>query len=267
MNVIFSLCSSSNLSKSSLIYQNVGYRRPPPVPPPDEDAPPALPPRNYRSYPSQAEPGRYRHGSESGRSDHSGVNDVGVEPSRAGKPRWEGQQDGHDNYAEQLRRQARRLSEQQQHMPTPMSYISSKVKINYSQSYKRLPVETLEATPPGVNSDHQVSPSFSPKEPQSPTVPPTQMSPTTSGHLTQTKDTSSNQIQPLNVEIQSEASRAPPTSPASSSWRPVPTLPSPEPPPPPTPQKEDLTHLAGADLPPPPPEVIDSGKGEHDTDK
>ncbi|KAK3099211.1 hypothetical protein FSP39_001040 [Pinctada imbricata] len=231
---------SSNLSQSSLVYQNVGYRRPPPVPPPEsEEAPPALPPRNYRNYHNiPPDPSRYpRHNSEHARQEETGMD------SGRSKGRWEASTSSTpDNYAEQLRRQARRLSEQQ-NMPPPMSYISSKVKINYSQSYKRLPMEPLEATPPGVNSG-----SVSPHSPGS----------TNQMH---SNASSPNHISPLNIDTQD--TRPPPTSPRSS-WRQAATLPSPDPPPPPTPQKDDVIKMTGEDLPPPPPELVSNEEKEQE---
>ncbi|ESO83838.1 hypothetical protein LOTGIDRAFT_168882 [Lottia gigantea] len=129
---------------SSPTYQNLytSRRRPPPPPPllsPD-DKPPALPPRNYRKPlndpPSNKTPGAG--GEES--VDNTKLDFKSLMNQWEGSPR-------EDSYAADLRRQARRFSEQQPNS-TNMSILHSKTKINFSQSYKREPVLVHQATPP-----------------------------------------------------------------------------------------------------------------------
>ncbi|XP_062609160.1 protein Shroom3-like isoform X1 [Saccostrea cucullata] len=265
--------SSGGITKNSL-YQNVGYRPPPPVPPGgEEDQPPALPPRNYRRFSaSQSDSSLHpRPIPQPLSKDRSFGYDSHSSESRG---KWDD-----DNYAEQLRKQSRRLSEQQ-HMPQPMIYKTTKTSIQFTQSYKQQHVEALEATSPGgstSSSDHffssrRMSGGHQPSSPNSaPSVPPLPSSKYTSSpssppispkgeglsrseHYPETKSYHSPESKErLRVDI--------PTT--SQSWHSRSSPYSPDPPPPPTPQKEVSVEM---ELPPPPPEVVENST-EHKEDK
>ncbi|WAQ99064.1 SHRM3-like protein [Mya arenaria] len=135
------------------IYHNVGgdypRRPPPPVPGVSEDAPPALPPRCFNSSKSESfllarmDP-----------SQHEGLKDsysqdTGVPSSSRG---WEGGGTGtlkEDAYAQQLRRQARRFSEQHKPVGISMQVVSTKstVQVSLSQSYKQEQASAMEVKP------------------------------------------------------------------------------------------------------------------------
>ncbi|XP_056010516.1 protein Shroom2-like isoform X3 [Ostrea edulis] len=266
--------SSGGISKNSL-YQNVGYRPPPPVPPGvDEDQPPALPPRNYRrfsasQYDSSLHPRPIpqslpRERSSFGYDGHSSES----------RGRWDD-----DNYAEQLRKQSRRLSEQQ-HMPQPMIYKTTKTSIQVTQSFKQQHAEALEATSPSgstSSSEHffssrRMSAGQQPSSPSSaPSVPPLPSSkympsPSSPQISPKSEGPSRSEHYPEPKSYHSPESKERPRvdiPPATQNWHGRPSPNSPDPPPPPTPQKEINSEV---DLPPPPPELMDNSP-EHMDDR
>lgn len=248
------------MSNSTLDYVNVGYRRPPPPPPVEEDRPPALPPRNYRHVStSQLDPPS--HGSRAG--GYMDPQQRGTPEVQARKPR----ESSPDRYAQQLRIQYRRFSEQQNLKPTGMSVVSSRPVTHYSQSQKRSSLEPQEATPPStVSSPVSSSGGMMPPHQMSYTTchvsPVLQSSPRSSVsshvstpvtlplHVTPPKDNG------FPVDSQNNASHT--TTASSQNYSPPMSLCSPELPPPPTPVKnpEELAAIHDLDLPDPPPEVI-----------
>ncbi|XP_050417764.1 uncharacterized protein LOC126831141 isoform X3 [Patella vulgata] len=141
---------------SSPTYQNLftARRRPPPPPPllsPDEK-PPALPPRNYRKQPRLNV--NNMQGTKKPAAEDQNLQDenVAIDNSKIDfkslMTQWESSP-REDSYAADLRKQARRFSEQQQPLnSTTMAIMHSKTKINFSQSYKREPALAHQATPP-----------------------------------------------------------------------------------------------------------------------
>ncbi|XP_053399311.1 uncharacterized protein LOC123558351 isoform X6 [Mercenaria mercenaria] len=139
---------------TSPIYHNLSpgdypRRPPPPIPGVNEEAPPALPPRSYQRFTSSK--------SESfllSRVDQSQRDELKESYNRdnagAGSRRWDSSGTGtlkEDAYAQQLRKQARRFSEQTK--PISMQVVSTKstVQVSLSQSYKQEPTTALEAVP------------------------------------------------------------------------------------------------------------------------
>jgi len=142
---------------SGPIYHNLatgpGPRRPPPpVPGVNEEKPPALPPRRFANSKSESFLlGRVDPNQRDSLKDtyHEGrdVNSNAVNSGRA----WE-QNTGtlkQDAYAQQLRQQARRLSEQHKPVPISMQVVATKstVQVSLSQSYKQERNPVLEAVP------------------------------------------------------------------------------------------------------------------------
>lgn len=138
---------------TSPIYHNLSAgdyprRPPPPVPGINEEAPPALPPRSNQRFGNSK--------SESfllSRVDQTQRDELKESYNRdngTGGSRWDSSGTGtlkEDAYAQQLRKQARRFSEQ--HKPISMQVISTKstVQVSLSQSYKQEPTTALEAVP------------------------------------------------------------------------------------------------------------------------
>lgn len=139
---------------TSPIYHNLSTgdyprRPPPPVPGINEEPPPALPPRSYHKFTSSK--------SESyllSRVDPAQQEELQETFSNdtvpAGTGRWDSCGTGtlrEDAYAQQLRKQARRFTEQ--HKPISMQVVSTKstVQVSLSQSYKQETVPALEAVP------------------------------------------------------------------------------------------------------------------------
>lgn len=150
---------------TSPIYHNLSggdypRRPPPPVPGANEEAPPALPPRSYQKFASSK--------SESyllARVDQKQKEEIKENYNRdnggAGTGRWDSSGTGtlrEDAYAQQLRKQARRFSEQ--HKPISMQVVSTKatVQVSLSQSYKQEPAPALEAVPVQKHSPSSTSP-------------------------------------------------------------------------------------------------------------
>lgn len=131
------------------IYQNLGeYPRRPPPPVPgvnNEDQPPALPPRSYQ------QPRFMSSKSESflfAQMDQQQAKEIRDAAQRelTGHKKWENSPQ-EDSYAEQLRKQARRYSEQ--HKPMSMQVLATKspIQVSLSQSFKQEPVQPFEAKP------------------------------------------------------------------------------------------------------------------------
>lgn len=274
--IIFLTFSSGGISKNSL-YQNVGYRPPPPPPQGgDEDKPPALPPRNYRRFSASQSDSSLPHRPLIPQPLNKERPSLGYDGhSSESRGRWDD-----DNYAEQLRKQSRRLSEQQ-HMPQPMTYKTTKTSIQFTQSYKQQHVEALEATSPNGStssseqffSSRRLSAGQQPPSPNSaPSVPPLPSSkymPSPSSPQISPKGESLSRPQhyPDPKSYHSPESKADKPRvdipPVTQGWHSRPSPSSPDPPPPPTPQKE-LT--ADVDLPPPPPELMENSP-EHKDDR
>lgn len=264
--------SSGGITKNSL-YQNVGYRPPPPVPPgADEDQPPALPPRNYRRFSASQSDSSLAHRPIHVAKERPSLGYDGHSSESRG--RWDD-----DNYAEQLRKQSRRLSEQQ-HMPQPMTYKTTKTSIQFTQSYKQQHVEALEATSPNgstSSSEHffssrRLSPGQQPASPNSaPSVPPLPASkympsPSSPQISPKAEGMSRSQHYPEPKSYLTPEPKERPRvdiPPPTQSWHNRPSPSSPDPPPPPTPQKEVNVDV---DLPPPPPELIESSP-DHKEDR
>ncbi|XP_060064427.1 serine/arginine repetitive matrix protein 2-like [Ylistrum balloti] len=264
--------TGGSLSGSSLDYANVGYRRPPPPPPVEDDKPPALPPRNYR----HASTGQLENTSHASRT--SGY----LEPVQRGAPEIQTRkprESSPDSYAQQLRIQYRRFSEQQNLKPTTMSVVSSRPVTHCSQSQKRSSLEPQEATSPTTGSSLTSSVG---------SIPPHQMTyASTTNHILTSQASSPNQTMTsshasplqqssprssvshistpvslaLHVTPPKDNSNVPKN--ASQNYSPPMQLCSPELPPPPTPVKnpEELAAIHDLDLPAPPPEVM-SPSGE-----
>lgn len=262
-------------SVSSLIYENVGYRRPPPVPPPpgDDEKPPALPPRNYRRFQnSQSDSSLINRQNSVENNIDPALKQNGVKNKCENSP-------AADSYAQQLRIQARRLSEHQlKPTPSSMSYKTTKMQINYSQSYKRTPAEVLEATPPksvtseqqqvlhsdkpqSPTSTHSVSPNLTNQFPLGSQPANQNINSPSSNQVKAWQSVETNQTQNSNMDISNRF-----YSPESRNK----SVPSPTPrrrdsspglPPPPTPIKNgetEIKHIDNMDLPPPPPEIMAS---------
>ncbi|XP_021348349.1 uncharacterized protein LOC110447164 isoform X2 [Mizuhopecten yessoensis] len=259
--------SGGSLSGSSLDYANTGYRRPPPPPPVEDDKPPALPPRNYRNA-STSQLDTNSHGSRTGGY---------LEPLQRGAPETQvrkPRESSPDMYAQQLRIQYRRYSEQNL-KPTSMSVVSSRPVTHCSQSQKRSSLEPQEATLPTTMSSIVSSTGG---------MPPHQMSyATTTNHILTSQAPSANQTMTnshaspvlqssprssvshistpvslaLHVTPSKDNANLPQTA-SSQNYSPPMQLCSPELPPPPTPIKnpEDLAAIQDLDLPAPPPEVM-----------
>lgn len=136
------------------IYHNLpstgGPRRPPPpVPGVTDDKPPALPPRRFASSKSESFLlSRVEPNQRDGLKDsYSHDNSSGSGNSK----HWESNTGTlkEDAYAQQLRRQARRYSEQHKPVPIAMQVVSTKstVQVSLSQSYKQERTQALEAMP------------------------------------------------------------------------------------------------------------------------
>ncbi|XP_033742983.1 hornerin-like isoform X2 [Pecten maximus] len=272
--------SGGSLSSSNLDYANVGYRRPPPPPPVEDDKPPALPPRNYR-HNSTSQLETSSHGSRT--SGYMEPLQRGASDIQARKPR----ENSPENYAEQLRKQYRRLSEQQNLKPTAMSVVSSRPITHCSQSQKRSSLEPQEATPPTTGSSLASLIGG---------IPPHQMTyASTSNHVLTSQASSPNYMMtsshaspvqqssprssvshistpvslPLHVTPPKDNPNIPQTA-SSQNYSPPMQLCSPELPPPPTPIKnpEDLAAIQNLDLPAPPPEVLaPSGESSLEDDR
>ena len=131
---------------TSPIYHNFpggDYPRRPPPPVPgngSDEKPPALPPRAY-----------HRHFTHSKSESMLSVDTSIVDDNSSNLQKWEQSANGtlrEDAYAQQLRRQARRFSEQQ-HKPISMQVVSTKspMQVSMTQSFKQEPNQAMEATP------------------------------------------------------------------------------------------------------------------------
>ncbi|KAL4229933.1 melanosome organization [Mactra antiquata] len=140
---------------TSPIYHNLSggdypRRPPPPVPGANEETPPALPPRSYQKFASSKSESYLltrvdQKQREELKDNYNRDNGAGM-----GTSRWDSSGTGtlrEDAYAQQLRKQARRFSEQ--HKPISMQVVSTKstVHVSLSQSYKQEPTTALEAVP------------------------------------------------------------------------------------------------------------------------
>ncbi|XP_069130176.1 serine/arginine repetitive matrix protein 2-like isoform X2 [Argopecten irradians] len=271
--------SGGSLSSNNVDYANMGYRRPPP-PPPEDDKPPALPPRNYR----------HNSVGQLETSKHLSRTTGYMEPLQRGAPELQARkprEPSPDNYAEQLRKQYRRFSEQQNLKPTAMSVVSSKPITHCSQSQKRSSLEPQEATPPttGTSMSSLVS-----------GIPPHQTTyAATSNHVLMSQASSPNQLMtsshvspvsqssprssvshistpvslPLHVTPPKDNPNIIPQTASSQNYSPPMQLCSPELPPPPTPIKnpEDLAAIHNLDLPAPPPEVLSGESSLNEDDR
>ncbi|XP_060599682.1 uncharacterized protein LOC132753256 [Ruditapes philippinarum] len=139
---------------TSPIYHNLSTgdyprRPPPPVPGVNEEAPPALPPRSYQKFTSSKSESFLLSGVSQNQRDEL-KESYNRDTASAGSSRWDSSGTGtlkEDAYAQQLRRQARRYSEQSK--PISMQVVSTKstVQVSLSQSYKQEPTTALEAVP------------------------------------------------------------------------------------------------------------------------
>jgi len=136
------------------IYHNLGdypRRPPPPVPGAHEDAPPALPPRRFNN--SKSESFLFSRVDASQREQLQAVYNTehGGAPPPSGSRAWEGGTGTlkEDAYAAQLRKQARRLSEQHKPVGISMQVVSTKstVHVSLSQSYKQEQASAMEVRP------------------------------------------------------------------------------------------------------------------------
>ncbi|KAK3576402.1 hypothetical protein CHS0354_026736 [Potamilus streckersoni] len=183
---LISLSSGSSMvaSPGSPTYSNLqdNQRRLPPPPPRQvdegEEQPPALPPRSYRNMPNSTSdsvllrPRENLFRSEDKKDDKL--------ESRPLHHKWDNSP-REDTYAEQLRKQARRLSEHRLYpMSTSMSIMTTKTPMHTTQSYKQEQAQVLEATSikstpgqesaPGVGLHSSAIPSPGDSEP--PPLPP-----------------------------------------------------------------------------------------------
>ncbi|XP_052077572.1 serine/arginine repetitive matrix protein 2-like isoform X2 [Mytilus californianus] len=248
---------------SSNIYQNLmpehpGYRKPPPPPPPsEEEKPPELPPRNYRP------------------------KDISQSDSQLRQQRYlPPQEESHEQYAEQLRKFSRRYSEQSS---ASMMYLSSKTQTHITQSFPKPEVKSLEATSPITShsppssisaettkmSTSQFVPQQQPSYSASFTQPTSQtknVSPSSSHHQSPSSSSFDISNEKLNDSrhLQPSPRQSPPMSrnrqPSPQQHSPPPSvlrqISSPDPPPPPTPIKEGVEF--NQELPPPPPEILNT---------
>ena len=142
--------SSNDTMVTTPVYQNLGeYPRRPPPPVPGintDDQPPALPPRSYQ------QPRFTSSKSESflfSQIDPKAADEIrdSARQEIIGHKKWENSP-REDTYAEQLRKQARRYSEQQ-HKPMSMQVLATKspIQVSLSQSFKQEPIQAFEAKP------------------------------------------------------------------------------------------------------------------------
>ena len=131
------------------VYQNLGeYPRRPPPPVPGvnvEDQPPALPPRSYQPRFSTSKSESFLF-SQIDQKDADEIR-ASARQELLGHKKWENSP-REDTYAEQLRKQARRYSEQQ-HKPMSMQVLATKspIQVSLTQSFKQEPLQAFEAKP------------------------------------------------------------------------------------------------------------------------
>ena len=139
---------------TSPIYHNLAgdypRRPPPPIPGVNDEAPPALPPRSYHKF-SSSKSESFLLAKLDPQQAEGLKQAVEGQGQTQGQPKWEGGTGTlrEDAYAQQLRRQARRFSEQQHIKPMSMQVVSTKqtMQVSLSQSYKQEPTQAHEAVP------------------------------------------------------------------------------------------------------------------------
>ncbi|XP_055894711.1 uncharacterized protein LOC106069798 isoform X5 [Biomphalaria glabrata] len=193
---------------ASPTYQNYqNKRRPPPPLPrsPSPDAPPALPPRMYKESELSSMDAKDQ---PQGQGDKARANTVPLgkqleDPQvdstkrdfRSLMSQWENSSPREDKYAAELRRQAQRLTGQQQLSAMPMTVLHTKPKINVATTYKREPTQPQEATSPSSSSLSSSSASSLPSSQTN--IPAPSASPTSSSaHFQSSTNISSVKLQP-----------------------------------------------------------------------